>query len=100
MSMTDATHLGDRMALTPAQAQAQRQEAHRGPSLAALVLSGHIANGDEGAIRRYLHELRHLSQDQVNPWHVLEHLALRLTADEPDDPEPAEAEPAQQQTAA
>ncbi len=88
--MTDLTHLGARVAHTTAQSHAAASAAARPADVAAIVLSQHIADGDEGAVRRYVHELEHgTGPAQVDPWRLLERLALRFMPAEPsEDPGP------------
>ncbi|MFI5069023.1 MAG: hypothetical protein ACHP9Z_34285 [Streptosporangiales bacterium] len=90
---SNAPHLGPRVALTAAESQAALADAGRPVSFAAIVLSQHIAGGDGGAVRRYIHELEHGGRLQVDPWRLLERLALRFMPspeEPPEDPDPAD----------
>lgn len=86
----NAPHLQHRLGRTAAESHAAGAEAKRPVDLAALLLDQRIADGDEGAVRRYVHELEHgLGPLQVDPWRLLERLALRfMPTDPPEDPEP------------
>jgi hypothetical protein len=88
--MTDLTHLGARVARAAARSHAAAADTAGAADVAAIVLSQHIAGGDEGAVRRYVHELEHgLGPAQVNLWRLLERLAVRFMPTEPpEDPEP------------
>jgi hypothetical protein len=66
--------VGDRLAVPAGTEPVDMHEPH-----AALLLAGHVARGDLGAVRRMVHGLEHdLGPWSVNPWRFVEHLAELL----------------------
>lgn len=66
-----------------------------------LQLERHIGDGDDGAVRRFVHELEHeLGPFRVSPWRLLEHLAERAIGRRSAErsPEAAPESPAQAST--
>lgn len=46
-------------------------------TVVASAIAGHIADRDEGAIRRLVNDLEHgLGVWRVNPWRLIEHMAV------------------------
>jgi hypothetical protein len=70
---------------------ASRIPAHE--EIVAGELTRHIAEGDAGAVRRFVHELEHgLGAWTVDPWRLLEHVAERLIGQrQPPNPGPESA---------
>ena len=70
----------DRMARTTGTAAADQAERDGYLTTVASVLAGRIASGDEGAVRRFIHELEHgispWRNVNVDPWRLAEHLAV------------------------
>lgn len=75
----DLTHLGHRTGQTAAESQAPHPRAPI--MLAASVRLGELAAaGDAGALRQFVHELRHGDVWHLDPWSLLEFHALRQAA--------------------
>jgi len=76
--------VGDRVAVPAGAEPVVLAEEH-----AALKLAGHIAEGDVGAVRRFVNEVEHgFGPWSVDAWRLIEHLAELLMRRDREQPGP------------